>query len=306
LAGYPGHGGSHDGMGSAAQFGNPSYGSSLSGVAVESSGNVYVADTINSTIRKVTPAGLVTTLAGQAPAPSVDPWSTVGYADGVGSAARFNFPRGVAVDGAGNVYVADSGNSTVRKVAPDRVVTTLAGTAGAIGSADGAGSAARFNFPCGVAVDGAGNVYVADTGNNAIRKVTPVGPNWVVTTVAGVARVVAGADGIGSLAQFSFPYSVALDSLGNVYVADAGNNRITKGSLITVPAPRFGTASASSHALSATLSELVLGTTVILESSANLRDWLPVQTNVVGSSSLPVRVDIDPAMHAQFMRALVK
>src|ERR1035438_636001 len=107
-----------------------------------------------------------------------------GSADGTGSAARFNAPFGVAVDSAGNVYVGDANNSTIRKVTPAGVVTTLAGLADSYGRADGAGSAARFNYPFGAAVDSAGNVYVADTDNNAIRKVTPAG---VVTTLAGMA-----------------------------------------------------------------------------------------------------------------------
>ena len=147
-------------------------------MAVDGTGNVYVADSENSTLRKVTPAGVVTTLAGTAGFP--------GSADGTGAAARFGFPAGVAVDGSGNVYVADTGNSTVRKVTPAGVVSTLAGTAGSYGSADGTGAAARFNLPIGVAVDGSGNVYVADTYNDTLRKVTPAG---VVSTLAGTAGV---------------------------------------------------------------------------------------------------------------------
>ena len=143
---------------------------------MDSAGNVYVADSNNHTIRKVTPGGVVTTLAGLA--------GSSGSADGTGSAARFYHPYGVAVDSAGNVYVADTCNHTIRKVTPGGVVTTLAGLAGSSGSADGTGSAARFYIPYGVAVDSAGNVYVADTDNHTIRKVTPGG---VVTTLAGLA-----------------------------------------------------------------------------------------------------------------------
>ena len=211
LAGTAGQIGSADGTGSAARF-NSAY-----GVAVDSAGNVYVADTGNDTIRKITPAGVVTTLAGTA--------GQFGSADGTGSAARFEFPEGVAVDSAGNVYVADTINDTIRKITPAGVVTTLADMAGQVGSADGTGSAARFDYPTGVAVDSAGNVYVADDGNDTIRKITPAG---VVTTLAGMAGQVGSADGTGSAARFAYPEGVAVDSAGNVYVADTGNDTIRK------------------------------------------------------------------------------
>ena len=211
LAGSAGNGGSADGTGSAARFNQPS------GVAVDSAGNVFVADTDNHTIRKVTPAGVVTTLAGSAGAS--------GSTDGTGSAARFDDPEGVAVDSAGNVFVADTDNHTIRKVTPAGVVTTLAGSAGASGSTDGTGSAARFYYPVGVAVDSAGNVFVADTGNHTIRKVTPAG---VVTTLAGSAGNSGSADGTGSAARFNDPEGVAVDSAGNVFVADCFNNTIRK------------------------------------------------------------------------------
>ena len=211
LAGLAGSSGSADGTGSAARFCYPY------GVAVDGSGNVYVADTDNYTIRKITPAGVVSTLAGLA--------GSSGSADGTGSAARFDYPYGVAVDGSGNVYVADSGNNTIRKITPAGVVSTLAGMAGSSGSADGTGSAARFNYPTGVAVDGSGNVYVADTGNNTIRKITPAG---VVSTLAGTAGSSGSADGTGSAARFYYPYGVAVDGSGNVYVADNDNYTIRK------------------------------------------------------------------------------
>ena len=211
LAGLAINRGSVDGTGSAAQFNLPS------GLAVDSMGNLYVGDEYNYTIRKVTPAGMVTTLAGLAGNP--------GSADGTGSAARFNQPFGVTVDNAGNVYVADTSNNTIRKVTPEGVVTTLAGLAGNSGSADGTGSAARFNRPFGVAVDNAGNLYVADTSNSTIRKVTPEG---VVTTLAGLASNLGSADGTGSNARFNNPHGgIAVDSAGNVYVAD-GNSTIRK------------------------------------------------------------------------------
>src|SRR2546422_457511 len=164
LAGNAGYG-SADGTGADARFNAPF------GAAVDSAGNVYVADTFNHTIRKETPGGGGTTLAGNAGQP--------GSADGTGNAARFRAPSGLAVESAGNIYVADSANSTIRKVTPGGVVTTLAGSAGQQGSTDGTGTAARFSQPYGVAVDSTGNIYVADTFNQTIRKVTPSG---VVTT----------------------------------------------------------------------------------------------------------------------------
>jgi len=155
LAGLAGSPGSADGTGSAARFFSPF------GVAVDSAGIVYVSDAYNHTIRKVTPAGVVTTLAGLA--------GTSGFADGTGSAARFHNPGLLAVDGAGNVYLPDRNNFAIRKVTPAGVVTTLAGLPGTSGCADGTGSAALFYYPMGLAVDGAGNVYVGDTQNHTIR-----------------------------------------------------------------------------------------------------------------------------------------
>src|SRR5262245_58119565 len=143
LAGGGGFG-SPDTPGSAARISNPA------GVAVDGAGNVYVADTFNNAIRKVTPAGIVTTLAGLP--------GTFGSADGTGSDARFYYPDFLAVDDAGNVYVSDGGNNTIRKVTPEGVVTTLAGYAGVTGSADGMNVAARFNSPEGIAVSSAGDV----------------------------------------------------------------------------------------------------------------------------------------------------
>src|SRR5262245_25266645 len=217
LAGRPGSFGSADGMGSAARFNGPS------AAAVDYAGNVYVADTFNCTIRKVTPAGEVTTLAGQP--------GTAGSADGMGSVARFDFPFGVGVDNSGNVYVADSDNHTVRKVAPvgtNWVVTTLAGRAGVFGSANGTGSVARFNFPDAVAGDSAGNLYVSDGFNHTIRKMTPAGTNWMVTTLAGAAGVRGSADGTNSTARFAEPGGLTFDSAGNLYVADYANHTIRK------------------------------------------------------------------------------
>ena len=203
--------GSTDGTGSAARFNHPY------GVAVDSAGNVYVADTFNNTIRKITPSGVVSTLAGLS--------GIRGGADGTGSTARFNQPFGVAADNAGNVYVADTANQAIRKITLCGVVTTLAGQIGNPGSADGAGGAARFFYPQSVTADSAGNVYVADTGNNTIRKITSSG---VVSTLAGLAGSSGSADDTGSAARFYFPNGVAVDNAGNVYVADSQNYTVRK------------------------------------------------------------------------------
>ena len=203
--------GSADGAGAAARFNSPA------ALAADGAGNIYVADSRNNTIRKITPGGMVTTLAGRAGAS--------GATDGIAEAARFDSPSGVATDGAGNVYVADSSNHAIRKITPAGVVTTLAGTAGAMGSSDGAGAAARFTGPVGVAIDGTGNLYVADSENYTIRKITPAA---VVTTLAGMAGASGSADGTGPAARFYVPQGIALDSAGNLFVADMFNYAIRK------------------------------------------------------------------------------
>ncbi|MEO6996083.1 MAG: FG-GAP-like repeat-containing protein, partial [Lacunisphaera sp.] len=202
---------SADGTGAAARFNNPY------GVAVDASGQIYIADNGNFTIRKITPAGVVTTLAGS-PGES-------GSVDGIGSAARFFDPVGLAVDNAGNVFVVD--NDTVRKITPAGVVTTIAGAAGVSGWDDGAANLARFSSPCGIAVDGAGNIYLADSGNDGIRKISFA---LVVTTLAGPGRGgnQGNVDGNGNVARFFYPDALTVDADGNVYVADTGNNSIRK------------------------------------------------------------------------------
>ena len=211
LAGTAGSTGLIDSAGSAARFYRPR------GVAVDSTGNVYAADTGNYNVRKITAIGVVTTIAGTV--------GSLGSADGVGAAARFRTPTGVAVDGAGAVYVADSGNHTIRKITPNGVVTTFAGIAGMSGSTDGIGTVARFRFPEDVAVDFAGNIYVADTGNRTIRKITASG---VVSTLAGRAGFGGTADGTGTAARFASPTGLAVESAGNIYVADKNNNSIRR------------------------------------------------------------------------------
>ena len=231
LAGTAAARGSTDGLGAAAQFGLPA------SVAVDHAGNVFVADGGNHTIRKISSGGLVSTLAGTA--------GDYGSVNETGAAARFSYPRNVAVDKAGNIYVADEGNNTIRKITPGGVVSTLAGMAEQTGSTDGTGTAARFNNPSGVAVDSTGHVYVAELYNHTIRKITPDG---VVTTFAGTAGVYGSADGTGTAALFYRPADVAVDSAGNVYVAEEFNRiirKITPGGVVTTlagTASNFGSA----------------------------------------------------------------
>jgi len=214
----------NDGEALAAGFGE------LGGIAVDGSGNIYVTDVFVSysgqfpRIREITVDGQVTTLAGGSP----------GHADGSGSEAEFDeHVRGLAVDGAGNIYVADAGNHCVRLVTLEGVVTTLTGRSGEGDFADGAAGVARFNEPKGVAVDGEGTVYVADSLNHRIRRISPQGR---VMTLAGTGEE-GFADGPADQAQFNSPTDVDLAADGTVYVADGANNRIR----FITPAGEVGT-----------------------------------------------------------------
>jgi sugar lactone lactonase YvrE len=208
--------GSTDGTATNAGFSSPS------GVTVDSMGTVYVADANNHRIRKITPGGVVTTLAGN---------GTTAFVDGVGTNATFNNPQGIAVDSVGNVFVADTNNHRIRKIGTTvaqvplnrGVVTTIAGN-GTVGFSDGTGTNTRLTYPSGIGFDSAGNVYVADTGNHRIRKITSTG---VVTTFAGNGTAAWG-DGTGTSARFNTPNGIAVDSAGTVYVADTNNSRIRK------------------------------------------------------------------------------
>lgn len=200
--------GSADGLGAAASFSNPT------GIAIDLTGNLYVADVRNNLIRKITQEGLVTTLAGNL---------TGGFADGYKSAASFSNPSGIAVDKAGNVYVADLSNHRIRKISPGGEVTTLAGS-GLNGTNNGLAGEARFLQPYAVAVDADQNVYVADIGNNVIRKISAGGR---VTTLAGSGKQGA-ADGVGEKASFYNPFGIAIDEYGNLFITDSANELIRK------------------------------------------------------------------------------
>lgn len=218
VAGLPGTSGFLDGVGAGARF------SSITGLAHDGNGNVYVSDSGNNAIRKIDLAtGEVTTLAGSQQA---------GSADGVGAAARFSGPCGIEADSAGNVYVADCGNHTIRKIDSAGTVTTIAGVAGASGYVDGDASAARFFIPADVALDDNGNLYVADQANNVIRKITPAGS---VTTVAGTAGLGGQGQSLGPLpASLTSPVGIHARSLGGsqVELIVTGGNSVVR---ITTP-----------------------------------------------------------------------
>jgi uncharacterized protein YjiK len=217
-----------DSTGTSAGFNGPS------GVTVDSSGNVYVVDQYNQRIRKITSAGVVTTLAGGSSG------TTATFADGIGSNAGFYNPTELTVDSTGNVYVTDSRNNRIRKITSTGVVTTLAGS-GAASYGDGIGTNTGFNWPYGIAIDSFGNVYVTDQGNQRIRKITSTG---VVTTFAGSGAASFG-DGIGTNSGFNGPYGLAVDSIGNLYVADYANQRIRKVTSAGVVTTLAGSSTAS-------------------------------------------------------------
>jgi uncharacterized delta-60 repeat protein/uncharacterized repeat protein (TIGR01451 family) len=258
-----------DGAGSAAVFNFPQ------GVAIDLSGNLFVADLDNRAIRKIAPDGTVTTLAG-ASAGFYDPWGIAtdqqgnvyvtdevwndirkitpggtvttlagdpaqlitGSANGVGPNARFNGPKALAVDASGNVYVADTENDTIRKITPDGTVTTLAGSPGVVGSSDGVGGQATFDRPFGIAVDPSGIVYVADTENDTIRKILPDG---TVTTLAGLAGSYGSSNGAGSAARFAEPAAIAIDANGDLYVSQYDSIRkVAPDGVVSTVGPALG------------------------------------------------------------------
>lgn len=194
-----------DGIGTSAIFGAPK------GICIDALGNLYVTDFWNFKIRKITPAGVVTTLAG----------STQGFANGNGTAAQFGYLEQICIDVLGNLYVADAGNNKIRKITPSGTVTTVAGTTS--GYLDGAGTIAKFDYPNGICIDGNNNLYVAEYFSHKIRKITPTG---VVSTIAG--STWGFTNGQSTTAQFRYPTGIDRDTSGNLYVTDSGNNMIRK------------------------------------------------------------------------------
>jgi sugar lactone lactonase YvrE len=253
--------GQDGGAANSAELNNPT------GIAFDSAGNQYIADTNNNLIRKVTAAtGVITTVAGN----GKGSYSGDG---GAAASAELTIPAGVSVDSPGNLYIADDGNSRIRKVAASSgIISTVAGN-GIYGfSGDGsAATSAELTIPAGVSVDSAGNLYIADRNNNRIRKVTA--SSGIISTVAGNGTYgFSGDGGAATSAELEYPRGVAIDSVGNLYIADSYNERIRKVSasgIITTVAGN-GTQGSSGDNGAATSAELFYPSSVSIDSAGNL------------------------------------
>jgi uncharacterized repeat protein (TIGR01451 family) len=251
--------------------GGPATGALLSNVdheALDAAGNLYIADSGNNRIRKVAAAtGIITTVAGN---------GTAGYAgdNGPATSAELNGPAGVAVDSAGNIYIADTSNNVVRKVAAGTgIITTVAGNQAAGAGYSGNGgpaTSAQLGFPYGVAVDGSGNLYIADTWNAVIRRVT----NGTIATVAGSNLFGYSGDGSTAIyAELNYPYGVAVDSFGTLYIADTGNSairQVASGIINTVAGNETAGAGYSGDGAAATSAQLQTPYGVTVDASSNI------------------------------------
>jgi secreted PhoX family phosphatase len=208
LAGLAQTSGAVNGPGTNALFSNPA------GIVADATGNLYVADSQNNVIRKITTNGVVSTFAGL--------FGVAGTANGIGTNAQFNSPSGLAFEPNGDLVVGDTGNCAIRQITPAGTVSTLAGTPGTIGFADGAAGSALFSSPLGIVVATNGTILVADADNQCIRALT----GGTVSTFAGRPQIWGTTDGTGTNAQFNGPVGLALDARGNLFVSDANNDTI--------------------------------------------------------------------------------
>jgi hypothetical protein len=234
-------------------------------------------------------------------------WAITSSVDGMGPDARFTYPYGLVADGTGNIFVTD-GNHTIRKmtaVGTNWMVTTVAGQSGIHGTNDGTGTNAQFYYPSGIAMDKAGNFFVTDVSNYTVRKMTPMGTNWVVTTVAGVPGAYGSDDGTGSVARFLVPAGIAADSVGDVYVTDYEYHTIRRGYIADgAPAlmpsgPDFGfNAGAFGFNIAGPA-----GQSVLVEGSTDLMNWMPVWTNTIGTGALKFSDSESGTYPGRFYRA---
>jgi hypothetical protein len=273
VAGQAGVQASEDGTNGFAHFWGPS------GVAVNNSNHLFVVDSSNHTIRGLVPEGsnwVVSTLAG----------TPLGYGfyDGLNDLAEFDYPYSVAISGSDTLYVTDFGNNAIRQithVGNDWSTVTIAGFSGLAGTNDGPAATAKFSSPAGIAVDAQTNIYVTDYGNQTIRKLTPTGVGWVVSTIGGVALQAGSADGTGAAARFWRPWGIAVDRVGNLFVADYHNQTIRKGTPLLPPRPALQIAlSANRIVLSwpATASDYQLETSKALDPAAS---WTELTNGIV-------------------------
>jgi len=287
LAGNPRLQGTNNGLGTAAKS------SQVHGLAADGAGNVFASDLGNLTVREITPGGLVSTFVGTP--------GQGGGTDGTGTSARLAGPIGIAVNPTGGFVLADG--YSVRTISASGQVTTIAGCpsggcTNAIGSADGPGLSARFGFPSGVAVDATGNIYVADYGNDTIRRLTGSGLNWTMTTLGGVPGQGSYADGTGSAARLNGPQGIAVDGAGKLYIGDSTADNIVRASAAVVFGTSGGSLAISNGAFQMNLSGPQSGS-IVIESSTNLLAWTPVQTNLFtnGNSSAVVPLTTDPGRY---------
>ncbi|WP_333625493.1 DUF6443 domain-containing protein [Sphingobacterium siyangense] len=270
-----------DGIGSSARFYKPV------SICKDASGNFYISDRGNNMVRKISPSGIVTTLAGS---------TTSGYLDGTGSSARFSEPWGITVDGSGNVYVTDENNRRIRKITPAGVVTTFAGS-GSASSVNGTGTAASFYGMKGIAADASGNLYVSEYNGCKVRKITPAG---VVTTFAGSGSA-SNVDGTGTGASLYFPMAITVDGSGNVYITQLDNRvrKITPSGVVTTIAGNGSSGSDNGAPLSATFSSLngIFASSVdnlyLGDSGNNQIRWKGVGNGYSISPALPAGLTFD-------------
>ena len=253
------------------------------GLVVDSSNNIFMADGQSNRIFKILPNGSYSIFAGFAGAGTT---GSAGSADGTGAAARFNGITGITIDSSGNLYASDTTNNTIRKITPAGVVTTIAGTAGLSGSTDAEGSAARFNSPWDIDIDASGNLYIADRGNNLIRKLTLNGATYTASTIAGTAGLSGSTDGTGLAARFNRPTGLAVDASGIIYVSDTSNHtirRLAPSSSLTIDVEGTDSASHSGAITVGILNKTDAGSLAL--SGANAIGNLAIQGGKVAVSS---------------------